>query len=109
MAKKRSKLFLIGLVSLCALVFASGIASLGVVRAGGDSATFSYETDVAAKWGEWSYSGNNATVANKDKWWNDWIAGGHICHSWIEFMATEIGSTDCYWDSVCNIRKYEEA
>jgi len=73
MAKKRSKLFLIGLASLCALVLASGIASLGVVRAGGDSTTFSYETDVVAKWGEWSYSENNATVANKDKWWNDFL------------------------------------
>ena len=40
---------------------------------------------------------------------NDWIAAGHIGNSWVEFMATEIGGTDCYWDSVCNIRKYENA
>ena len=73
MAKKRSKLFLIGLLSLCALVLASGIASLGVARAGGDSTKFSYNTDVVAKWGEWSYSENNATVANKEKWWNDFL------------------------------------
>ena len=45
----------------------------------------------------------------EDKWYNDWIAAGHIGNSWVEFMATEIGGTDCYWDSVCNIRKYETA
>ncbi len=51
----------------------------------------------------------DSTSAVEDKWWNDWVAGGHIGNSWVEFMATEIGSTDCYWDSVCNIRKYEDA
>ncbi|MEE8722386.1 MAG: molybdopterin-dependent oxidoreductase [Eggerthellaceae bacterium] len=45
----------------------------------------------------------------EDTWWNDWLAAGHIGNSWVEFMATEIGGTDCYWDSVCNIRKYEQA
>ena len=45
----------------------------------------------------------------EDKWWNDWVEAGHIGNSWIEFMATEVGGTDCYWDSVCSIRKYEEA
>ena len=45
----------------------------------------------------------------EDKWWNDWVGSGHIGNSWVEFMATEIGGTDCYWDSVCNIRKYENA
>ena len=51
----------------------------------------------------------DSTGAVEDKWWNDWTGSGHIGNSWVEFMATEIGSTDCYWDSVCNIRKYENA
>ena len=51
----------------------------------------------------------DSSGAVEDKWWDDWIAAGHIGHSWVEFMATLVGSTDCYWDSVCNIRKYEEA
>ena len=52
MKQKRRKLFLIGIATLCALMFASGIASLGAVRAGGESTAFSYETDVVAQWGE---------------------------------------------------------
>ena len=51
----------------------------------------------------------DSTTAVEDKWWNDWVGSGHIGNSWVEFMATEIGSTDCYWDSVCNIRKCENA
>ena len=51
----------------------------------------------------------DSSGAVEDKWWNDWVSSGHIGNSWVEFMATEIGSTNCYWDSVCNIRKYEEA
>lgn len=42
----------------------------------------------------------------QDKWWNDWIRAGHFSNPHIESMAVEIGSTDCYWDSYCNIRKY---
>ncbi|MGI6218103.1 MAG: molybdopterin-containing oxidoreductase family protein, partial [Coriobacteriales bacterium] len=49
----------------------------------------------------------DSTTAVEDKWWNDWIEAGHFPSSWVEPMATEVGSTDCYWDSVCNIRKYE--
>ena len=51
----------------------------------------------------------DSSGAVEDKWWNDWVSSGHIGNSWVEFMATEIGSTNCYWYSVCNIRKYEEA
>lgn len=51
----------------------------------------------------------DSQTAVEDKWFNDWVAAGHIGNSWVEPMCTEIGGTDCYWDSVCNIRKYEEA
>ena len=43
----------------------------------------------------------------EDKWWADWCAAGNIGNSTLNPMATLMGSTDCYWDSVCNIRKYE--
>ena len=49
------------------------------------------------------------STAVEDKWWNDWVAAGNPGNSWVTLMATEIGGTDCYWDSICNIRKYEEA
>ena len=42
----------------------------------------------------------------QDKWWNDWIAQGHFPNPFIEQMGTLVGSTDCYWDSYCNIRRY---
>lgn len=43
----------------------------------------------------------------QDKWWNDWIEHGHHPNAYVEFMAALVGSTDSYWDSYCNIRKYE--
>ncbi|MGI6221073.1 MAG: molybdopterin-containing oxidoreductase family protein [Coriobacteriales bacterium] len=42
----------------------------------------------------------------QDKWFNDWVKAGHSPNPFIEQMGTLIGSTDCYWDSYCNIRKY---
>ena len=51
----------------------------------------------------------DSTGAVEDKWWNDWIDCGHIGNGFIESMSTLQGSTDCYWDSVCSIRKYESA
>lgn len=42
----------------------------------------------------------------QDKWWADWVAQGHSPNPFIEPMGTEIGSTDCYWDSYCNVRRY---
>ena len=42
----------------------------------------------------------------QDKWWADWIAAGHHPNPFVEPMGTEVGSTDCYWDSYCNVRKY---
>ena len=49
------------------------------------------------------------STAVEDRWWDDWTAAGNPGNSWVTLMATEIGGSDCYWDSVCNIRKYEEA
>lgn len=43
----------------------------------------------------------------QDKWFNDWVAHGHSPNPYVEFMASLTGSTDCYWDSYCNIRKFE--
>ncbi len=43
----------------------------------------------------------------EDKWFADWIAQGHSDNTNVEFLTVEIGSTDCYWDSWCNVRKYE--
>lgn len=42
----------------------------------------------------------------QDKWWADWIAAGHHPNPFVEPMGTEVGSTDCYWDSYCNVRKH---
>ena len=43
----------------------------------------------------------------EDKWYADYIAAGNSDNPLIDFLVTEAGSTDMYWDSVCNIRKYE--
>jgi molybdopterin-containing oxidoreductase family molybdopterin binding subunit len=43
----------------------------------------------------------------QDKWFEDWLAAGHSINAAVELIASEIGSTDAYWDSYCNIRKYE--
>ena len=43
----------------------------------------------------------------EDKWFADWIAQGHSDNVGVELLTVEIGSTDCYWDSWCNVRKYE--
>ena len=43
----------------------------------------------------------------EDQWFNDWIAQGHSDNTAVEFLTVEVGSTDCYWDSWCNVRKYE--
>ena len=45
----------------------------------------------------------------EDKWWADWNAHGNIGIATLNPMSTLVGGTDCYWDSVCNIRKYESA
>ena len=44
----------------------------------------------------------------QDTWWSDWIAAGHHPNPFVEFMGALVGSTDCYWDSYCNIRKFDE-
>ncbi len=43
----------------------------------------------------------------EDKWWADWVAQGNSPNPFIVTMGTLIGCTDCYWDSVCDIRKYD--
>ncbi len=42
----------------------------------------------------------------QDKWFKDWLDAGHNVNTGIEFISAEIGSTDAYWDSYCNIRRY---
>ena len=44
----------------------------------------------------------------QNTWWNDWVTHGHHPNPFVEFMAALVGSTDCYWDSYCNIRKFDE-
>ncbi|MDO4290029.1 MAG: molybdopterin-dependent oxidoreductase [Eggerthellaceae bacterium] len=42
----------------------------------------------------------------EDKWFADWLAAGHHPNPYVESMSALTGSTDCYWDSWCNIRAY---
>ena len=34
------------------------------------------------------------------------MAAGHHPNPYVEAMSSLTGSTDCYWDSYCNIRPY---
>ncbi len=43
----------------------------------------------------------------EDKWFSDWLAAGHHPNPYVEAMSSLTGSTDCYWDSWCDIRKYD--
>lgn len=43
----------------------------------------------------------------EDKWFADWLAAGHHPNPYVESMSSLTGSTDCYWDSWCDIRKYD--
>ena len=45
----------------------------------------------------------------QNKWWADGIEHAHHPNPVVEFMAALVGSTDCYWDSYCNIRRYDAA
>ena len=65
---------------------------------------------------EGTYSEITAQCSNKesagpvqDKWFADWLEAGHGNNALIDTMSLEIGSTDAYWDSYCNIRQYKEA
>lgn len=49
----------------------------------------------------------DSTGPVQDKWFADWVAHGNHPNPFVQFMAALVGSTDCYWDSYCNIRKYE--
>ena len=64
---------------------------------------------------EGTYAEITAQCSNKlsagpveDKWFQDWVDAGHDPNPFIEMMTMEVGSTDCYWDSYCNIRLYEK-
>lgn len=63
---------------------------------------------------EGTYSEITAQIAGPEsqgpveaKWFDDWVAAGHHPNPFVEAMTGLTGSTDCYWDSWCNIRKYE--
>lgn len=53
-------------------------------------------------------SGRDTVTELEDRWWNDWIATGRTGSVLAGDAASQpIGAADCYWDSWCNIRKYE--
>ncbi len=51
---------------------------------------------------------NNETQGPIEKrWFMDWLATGASDNVFEYLMNAEIGGTDCYWDSYCNIRQYD--
>ena len=54
------------------------------------------------------FAGPESVGPVEDKWWKDHIDVFHFGNPNIMFTSSEAGSTDMYWDSWCNIRKYEE-
>ena len=42
----------------------------------------------------------------QDKWFADWVAEGNSANVFVNMITAEVGSTDAYWDSYCNIRPY---
>ncbi len=52
-------------------------------------------------------AGKDSQGPLEDKWFSDWLAAGHHPNPYVESMSSLTGSTDCYWDSWCNIRKFE--
>lgn len=49
---------------------------------------------------------SSASGPVQDKWFADWVAHGNHPNPFVQAMATLVGSTDCYWDSYCDIRKF---
>lgn len=43
----------------------------------------------------------------QDKWWADWLENGHSPNVFVDQQSALVGSVDCYWDSYCNIRRYD--
>ena len=54
-------------------------------------------------------AGELSVTPVEDKWFDDYIATGHSANTLVDSMTGEVGSTDMYWDSWCNIRKYDKA
>ncbi len=52
-------------------------------------------------------AGQDSQGPVEDKWFSDWLAAGHHPNPYVEAMSSLTGSTDCYWDSWCDIRKYD--
>ena len=52
-------------------------------------------------------AGQDSQGPLEDKWFADWLAAGHHPNPYVEAMSSLTGSTDCYWDSWCDIRKFE--
>lgn len=55
-----------------------------------------------------TYATPKTTQALENKWADDWVAAGRSFNMFLDPIAAEIASSDCYWDSWCNIRKYEK-
>ena len=54
-----------------------------------------------------TYASEKTNQAVEEKWAEDWVAAGHAFDAFLDPISGEIASSDCYWDSWCNIRKYE--
>ena len=52
-------------------------------------------------------AGKDSQGPLEDKWFADWLDAGHHPNPYVEAMSSLTGSTDCYWDSWCDIRKFE--
>ncbi len=53
-------------------------------------------------------AGQDSQGPVEDKWFSDWLNAGHHPNPYVEAMSSLTGSTDCYWDSWCDIRAYEK-
>jgi anaerobic selenocysteine-containing dehydrogenase len=54
-----------------------------------------------------TYASAVTNQAIEEKWAEDWVAAGYSFNMFTDPISAEIASSDCYWDSWCNIRKYE--
>ena len=54
-----------------------------------------------------TYASEKTNQELEEKWAEDWLAAGNSFNMFTDPISAEIASSDCYWDSWCNIRKYE--
>ncbi len=54
-----------------------------------------------------TYASAKTNQAVEEKWAQDWCEAGYSFNMFTDPISAEIASSDCYWDSWCNIRKYE--